>query len=601
MAGLSLSLGLGLGAYRSGGFSPRSLFAAGEPGAWYDPSDLSTMFQDTAGTTPVTATGQTVGLLLDKSKGLVLGSNLVANGDFLTNSDWFASSSWPADVVISGGKATVTYTTSNVGRIVSSAITGLTPGRRYVISADINPTSAFTVFLMDAAISNGGGNAILINTNGSSGLQTISGSFIATATTHYVSARFGAGAVVGSTFELDNVTFKELPGNHATQATAASRPIYGIEPFGGRRNLLTRTEQFDNAAWAKAAVTVTANAAAAPDGTTTADKVIATNTASATRAVYQGFTAPSTQNYTLSVYAKAAEYSRLALQEIGGGRFGATFDLSAQTTASMGGAGFVSSSITAVGDGWFRCSVVWSGVAAAGYALTAVGYPVGATMSPAGSAYAGDGTSGILIWGAQLETGSTATAYQRVIDQWNVTQAGVPSVAYVAFDGTDDFLVTPTITPGTDKAQVFAGVRQLTDATSCIAETSIDPGANAGTISLFAIAGADDVQWYSRGSTPASVRADVGTEPFTSVYSGLADISSDTLLVRYNGAQVGTSATDQGTGNFLAYPLYIGRRAGTALPFNGRMYGLITRFGANLTTDQITQTETWMNSKTGAY
>jgi len=43
------------------------LFVAGEQGAWYDPSDLSTLFQDAAGTTPVTALGQPVGLMLDKS------------------------------------------------------------------------------------------------------------------------------------------------------------------------------------------------------------------------------------------------------------------------------------------------------------------------------------------------------------------------------------------------------------------------------------------------------------------------------------------------------------------------------------------------------
>ena len=43
------------------------LFAASEPGAWYDPSDLSTLFQDSAGTTPVTAVEQQVGRMLDKS------------------------------------------------------------------------------------------------------------------------------------------------------------------------------------------------------------------------------------------------------------------------------------------------------------------------------------------------------------------------------------------------------------------------------------------------------------------------------------------------------------------------------------------------------
>lgn len=49
------------------GFTPASLFAAGEQGVWYDPSDFSTMFQDTAGTTPVTAVGQSVALIRDKS------------------------------------------------------------------------------------------------------------------------------------------------------------------------------------------------------------------------------------------------------------------------------------------------------------------------------------------------------------------------------------------------------------------------------------------------------------------------------------------------------------------------------------------------------
>ena len=52
---------------RSGGFSPASLFAGGTEGAWYDPSDISTLFQDSAGTTPVTASGQPVGKMLDKS------------------------------------------------------------------------------------------------------------------------------------------------------------------------------------------------------------------------------------------------------------------------------------------------------------------------------------------------------------------------------------------------------------------------------------------------------------------------------------------------------------------------------------------------------
>ena len=52
---------------QSGVFSPASLFAGGIAGAWYGPSDLSTLFQDSAGTTPVTTAGQPVGLMLDNS------------------------------------------------------------------------------------------------------------------------------------------------------------------------------------------------------------------------------------------------------------------------------------------------------------------------------------------------------------------------------------------------------------------------------------------------------------------------------------------------------------------------------------------------------
>ena len=48
-------------------YSPLSLFANGENGAWYDPSDLTTLFQDAAGTIPVTTDGDPVGLMLDKS------------------------------------------------------------------------------------------------------------------------------------------------------------------------------------------------------------------------------------------------------------------------------------------------------------------------------------------------------------------------------------------------------------------------------------------------------------------------------------------------------------------------------------------------------
>jgi len=48
-------------------YAPGDLFLNDEEGVWYDPSDFSTMFQDTGGTVPVTDSGQYVGKILDKS------------------------------------------------------------------------------------------------------------------------------------------------------------------------------------------------------------------------------------------------------------------------------------------------------------------------------------------------------------------------------------------------------------------------------------------------------------------------------------------------------------------------------------------------------
>jgi hypothetical protein len=57
----------GTGMYDLTTFDPTALFASSEKGVWFDANDLSTLFQDAAGTIPVTAVGQKVGKWLDKS------------------------------------------------------------------------------------------------------------------------------------------------------------------------------------------------------------------------------------------------------------------------------------------------------------------------------------------------------------------------------------------------------------------------------------------------------------------------------------------------------------------------------------------------------
>ena len=81
----------------------KSLFANNEQGFVYDPNDLTTMFQDAAGTVSVTGAGQPVGLMLDKSKGLALGAEVLTNGNFANGkTGWTDVFNWWSIV---GGRA----------------------------------------------------------------------------------------------------------------------------------------------------------------------------------------------------------------------------------------------------------------------------------------------------------------------------------------------------------------------------------------------------------------------------------------------------------------------------------------------------------------
>lgn len=208
---------------------------------------------------------------------------------------------------------------------------------------------------------------------------------------------------------------------------------------------------------------------------------------------------------------------------------------------------------------------------------------------------------------AQLELGAARGTYQLVSDAggFNITDpVGFPTYPchYLGFDGVDDFMVTPTITPGADKVQVFAGVRKLSDAVGfpVVAEFGVRPTAGSFTFHAPSDQTTASYRFAFQGTAISNVGVATGyPAPITNVLTGLGDISGDLATLRIDGTQAAQSTADQGTGNFLAYPLYIGRRGGTSLPFNGQLFSLIVRFStANLDGSLISQTERWMAQKT---
>lgn len=174
-----------------------------------------------------------------------------------------------------------------------------------------------------------------------------------------------------------------------------------------RRNLLTYSEQFDNGAWVKTRASVTTNTIAAPDGTLTADKLV--EDATTGQHYFQASTSVS-GTITATVYAKAGERSLFELGERATSGARAIFNLSNGTIAAQTLS--PNATITNIGNGWYRCSITASGFNSQLFAFRIQLN----TSVVSDQSYTGDGTSGIYIWGAQLEQGSTSTEYQRITD-----------------------------------------------------------------------------------------------------------------------------------------------------------------------------------------
>lgn len=171
----------------------------------------------------------------------------------------------------------------------------------------------------------------------------------------------------------------------ATQVDQAGRITFAPA------NLFVRSQEFDNASWVKGNLTVTADATTAPDGTATADKLVEAATSS-THYVQQNVGTVGLYE-VLTVYAKPAGRDWIGLNLSTANA--AYFNVATGTVGTVTGAGAVAT-IEPAANGFYRCSLK-------GLRQTSGYNAIFCCATDNAPSYAGDGTSGVYLWGAQLE------------------------------------------------------------------------------------------------------------------------------------------------------------------------------------------------------
>lgn len=639
-------------------FSPYELFNSGTVGAWYDISDPNILWQDSAGTTPVTTLGQPVGLVLDKSRALgngVFGLQRMGRVNLLTYSEQLNNAAWgkvdasitanattapdgttTADKVVVNTNSVVTRhevqqgfsgTTTDVfqfsfyakkseitkviGQLAGTAVSA-------EIEFDLNAGTSTQVYVSN--VSNVAHSITALSDNwylckleakstsaNSINRAAVFQDSIGNGTNGWFLWGCDARLASNSSFPYQRTTdtwYGAVPGNHLTQATSAARPTWEA-----RVNVLTRTEELENAAWTRNNVTTTVNPVTSWNGTG-GTTLLKENTVNDAHNCYQTLTG-LVATYEMTVYAKWDSGTRNLMLNAGGASAvgnvkGVIFNSSGAFVAIYNptGAGTDPTySSESLGNGWykFKTSTIFT---ASGTAYPSVALMNGTTLT-----YAGDGTSGIIFGGIDLRlSGDNAYPYQKVVTATNYTDVGSPR--YLYFDGVDDRMATPANVnlSSTNKLTAIAGVRKLRDTVSgantigMVAELTIDAPANNGG---FWLAAPDTANAYrysvlSRGTSFVLIGTNSTTynAPVTNVQTGVMNIGAPSLALRLNGTQVASSTSSQGTGNYANASLFVGSRNGAVYLFQGNMYQLIV-YGDAASGNTLNNLERWVAGRTG--
>lgn len=251
-------------------------------------------------------------------------------------------------------------------------------------------------------------------------------------------------------------------------------------------NLFTYSQEFDDAAWSKGQLSISANDIAAPDGTLTADKLVE-NTDNNQHFLGQFFSASSGAPYTLTAFAKADERDLLVLS------LGSTFaanecwlNLSTGDVGTNSGADIAT--VEDFGGERYRCRVTETATGTG----SGIAY-LKLAASDGGNSYAGDGTSGLPLWGAQVEAGPVPTSYIPTSGSTatrNADTLTIPTPSAAAMSGSMSRLISYADTGTATEATLLD---HRVDANNRITITLDTAGANTGKVTLTVVNGGSSV------------------------------------------------------------------------------------------------------------
>lgn len=206
----------------------------------------------------------------------------------------------------------------------------------------------------------------------------------------------------GSYFDRNGILRTAVANEPRLDWNPITRQFNGVLIEPAATNLLVGSEEFENASWIKNESSIINNSTISPSGVQNADSFIENTATALHQCIFT--TSAASGTYTATIYAKPNGRNWLFFNIAAAANYGVWFDIQNGVVGTIQ-SNITSASITNAGNGWYRCIITAN--------TGAISPRISLTLSTGNNniSYLGNGTSGIFIWGAQLELGANATSY----------------------------------------------------------------------------------------------------------------------------------------------------------------------------------------------